>query len=66
MSTKTFKCPFCKDVIFFTEHDLQQHLKAGIRQPVPVNAPAINEVDHRNYYQRLHAMVEFGRPEDYC
>jgi hypothetical protein len=58
MNETIFGCPFCKDVIFFTRLDLKRHLDAGIMQPVPINAPAINPTDHRNYYIKGHKKLE--------
>jgi hypothetical protein len=66
MTGKIYPCPFCKDVFFFTQHDLDAHMNAGIRKPAPCNAPAINEVDHKKHFEYLHKVVEMGNPYDYC
>lgn len=39
---------------FLTQADLTAHLRAAVARVPSFNAPAINPVDHRWYYRKIH------------
>lgn len=64
MSELRYNCPFCS-CFFFSEHDLNLHIKAFIIHPLPSNVPAVNEVDHKRMFKVKHKSLEEWRWIDF-
>ena len=64
-TNKLYYClfyPKCK-CVFCTPEDLELHMQAFIRHPLPINADAVNVSDHVDLFKEAHGKLERGNME---